>query len=55
MSFPCKTRGSVMMQGGLSLYRANRNLKVKVLDFVKSGGPRWTVDRTIFEMWLGAL
>ncbi len=41
MSFPCKTRGSVMMQGGLSLYRANRNLKVKVLDFVKSGGRYW--------------
>ena len=26
-----------------------------VLDFVKSGGPKWTVDRTIFEMWLGKL
>ena len=19
------------------------------------GGPKWTVDRTVFEMWLGAL
>ena len=31
------------------------NLKAKVLDFVKFGGPRWTVDRTIFEMRLGCL
>ena len=30
MSFPCKTRGSVMMQGGLSFYRANRNLNTKI-------------------------
>ena len=30
-------------------------LKVKVLDFVKSGGPKWIVGGTIFEMWLGAL
>ena len=26
---------------------------VKVLDFVQLGGPILTVDRTIFEMWLG--
>ena len=38
-----------------SLYTASLNLKVKVLDFVKSGGPNWTVGSTIFEMWLGAL
>ena len=36
-------------------YRSRMNLKVKVLDFVKSGGPNWTVRSTIFEMWLGAL
>ena len=36
-------------------HRSRTNLKVKVLDFVKSGGPKWTVDRTVFEMWLGAL
>ena len=29
------------------------NLILKVLDFVKSGGPNWTVGSTIFEMWLG--
>ena len=34
-------------------YTSSVNLKVKVLDFVKSGGPEWTVDGTIFEMWLG--
>ena len=34
-------------------YRANLNLKVKVLDFVQCGGPEWTVDGTVFEMWLG--
>ena len=27
----------------------------EVLDFVKSGGPILTVDRTIFEIWLGGL
>ena len=34
-------------------YRSSLNLKLKVLDFVKSGGPKLTVDRTIFELWLG--
>ena len=37
---------------GLS-YTANLKDKLKVLDFVKSGGPKLTVDRTIFELWLG--
>ena len=36
------------------LYNARLNLSVKVLDFVKSGGPKWTVGGTVFEMWLGA-
>ena len=27
----------------------------KVLDFVKSGGPKWTVGGTVFKMWLGTL
>ena len=27
----------------------------RVRSTVQSGGPTWTVDRTIFEMWLGAL
>ena len=36
-------------------HRLNRNLSVKVLDFVKSGGPKWIVGGTIFEMWLGGL
>ena len=35
-------------------YRSSTRVKVKVLDFVKRGGPKWTVDGTIFEMWLGA-
>ena len=26
-----------------------------VLDSVLVGGPKWTVDRTIFELWLGGL
>ena len=29
------------------------NLNVNVLDFVQFGGSILTVDRTIFEMWLG--
>ena len=36
-------------------YIASLKHKRKVLDFVKSGGPELTVDRTIFEMWLGGL
>ena len=36
-------------------YSVNLNLRVKVLDFVKSGGPKWMVGGTIFEMWLGSL
>ena len=36
-------------------YSSSTRVNVKVLDFVKRGGPTWTVDRTIFEMWLGAL
>ena len=42
-------------RGKAPSYTANRKVNWKVLDFVKSGGPKWTVDRTIFEMWLGAL
>ena len=45
----------VLAHASLDGYRANLNLIVKVLDFVKSGGPILTVDRTVFEMWLGAL
>ena len=33
-----------------SHYATNRNLKVKVLDFVKSSGPNLTIDSTIFEL-----
>ncbi len=29
---------------------AKRNLNTKVLDFVKSGGPKLTVGRTVFEL-----
>ena len=36
-------------------YMSRTNLSVKVLDFVKSGGPFFTIDRTIFEMRLGGL
>ena len=28
-------------------------LNGSVLSTVKNGGPNWTVDSTIFEMWLG--
>ena len=38
-----------------SAYTASLNLKVKVLDFIKSGGPILTIDRTVFELWLGTL
>ena len=48
--------------GGLRLtgkpsacYSAKVNRSVKVLDFVQLSGPKLTVDRTIFEMWLGVL
>ena len=34
---------------------SNLNLIRKVLDFIKSGGPELTVDRTVFELWLGGL
>ena len=37
------------------VYRSSKNLKRKVLDFVQFGGPILTIDRTIFELWLGAL
>ena len=36
-----------------SAYISNLSRSVKVLDFVKFGGPVLTIDRTIFEMWLG--
>ena len=38
---------------GHPAYTTNLNLKVKVLDFVKSGGSERTVGSTIFDMWLG--
>ena len=36
-------------------YSAKVNRSVKVLGFVQFGGPNWTIDRTIFELWLGSL
>ena len=30
-------------------------LNGRVMNSVRHGGPKWTVDRTVFEMWLGAL
>ena len=36
-------------------YTAKTNLKLKVLDSVQLGGPFFTIDRTVFEMWLGSL
>ena len=41
--------------GQCSAYTANWNFNVKVLDFVKSGGPKWMVGGRVFEMWLGSL
>ena len=35
-----------------STYTSSLKNRVKVLDFIKPGGPILTVDRTIFEMWL---
>ncbi|MCY4449131.1 MAG: hypothetical protein OXE02_09860, partial [Chloroflexi bacterium] len=32
-----------------------RREKASVLDFVQSSPPNLTIDRTIFEMWLGGL
>ena len=50
---PLKDWGQAV--AALAAYTVNRKLSVKVLDFVQLGGPRWTVDRSVFEMWLGAL
>ena len=33
--------------------RSRVKRKLKVLDFVQSGGPILTIDRTVFKMWLG--
>ena len=41
--------------GYIADYTAKANLIMKVLDFIKFGGPTWMVGSTIFEMWLGAL
>ena len=47
--------GPHALQATLAAHSAKLNLRIKVLDFVQLGGPKWTVDRTVFEMWLGAL
>ena len=39
----------------MSHYTVNLNLNVKVLDFVQFGGPGCTVERSFFEMRLGAV
>ena len=36
-------------------YTARVNLIAKVLDFVQLGGAILTIDRTVFELWLGNL
>ena len=38
--------------GPMAAYSARLKVMVKVLDFVKFGGPKLTVGRTIFEMRL---
>ena len=52
-AWPSDTR--VLARGKAMRLQGQPNFKVKVLDFVKSGGPTWMVGSTIFEMWLGAL
>ena len=51
---PCRNRVPIDNLE-LLIYTANLNRKLKVLDFIQYGGPILTVDRTVFEMWLGAL
>ena len=46
---------NLMRREQLRAYTANWSLKVKVLDFIKSGGPFFTVDRTVCELRLGSL
>ena len=41
------------VSGDAQLYSASRNFNVNVLDSVNAGGPKLTVGRTIFELWLG--
>ena len=36
-------------------YSAKRNLNLKVLDFVKSGGPELTIGRTFSALWMRLL
>ena len=45
----------VLAHASLDGYRTSLNLIVKVLDFVKCGGPILTIDRTVFKLWLGTL
>ncbi len=49
---PVGSRRTARGARSASDYSANLTRKVKVLDFIKSGGPILTIDRTIFEMWL---
>ena len=35
-----------------SFYTSSLKLIVKVLDFIKSGGPDLTVGSTLFEIWM---
>ena len=45
-----------LRQGGSPVglpYRSSTRANRKVLDFIKSGGPKLTVDRTVFELWMG--
>ena len=39
----------------LQSYTASVKEMVKVLVFIESGGPILTIDRTVFELWLGDL
>ena len=40
-------------RASLNRYSSSLKQKLKVLDFIKSGGPELTVGRTIFELWMG--
>ena len=41
------------LEGWALIYSTNLNFRAKVLDFVQFGGPKLTVDSTIFELVLG--
>ena len=52
---PANTRHTTGIERPWCVESLPSHISKMVVSTVSGGGPEWTVDGTVFEMWLGAL